>query len=181
MNLTTEIILDKLRPIREQGFPKMYSGEEYVELVQSLGVSEQEWGQLQEGFYEYLQNGKKQLKENELEDALTNLEKALLIRPDNIDTLSAISEIHLRAWQSRGDTHSFEKADYFVNRCLLLAPEHEASQTRLAMLHPKVRVNASPNKMGMVILIAGFLIAMAVGLLVFFVMKADAVGPGVHY
>lgn len=180
MNIATEIILDKLRPIREQGFPKIYSGDDYVELVQSLGVNEAEWGQLQEAFYAYLQQGKQQLKDKELEDALRNLEKALLIRPDDVDTLSAMSEIYLRLWQENGDSDTFAKADDFASRCLLLQPEHEAAQTRLAVLHPKVRVNTSANKMKILIMVAAFLVAMAVGLLVFFLMRTDA-GMGGHY
>ena len=181
MSISVENILDKLRPIREQGFPKVYSGDEYVELVQSLGVSEQEWGQLQEGFYEYLEKSKTYLKDNELENALLNIEKALLIRPNDVDTLSAISEIYLRRWQEKGDTHSFEKADYFANRCLMLKPEHEASQTRLAVLHPKVMVRKSNPVMTVLMVVIALLVVMTVAVVVFVLMHGSGGGPGVHY
>lgn len=181
MNIQTEIILDKLRPIREQGFLEIRQGDEYMELVQSLGVSEEEWGQLQEAFYDYLRHGKNYLQEHNLEDALKNLEKALLIRPDDIDTLSALSEVHLRFWQKKVDVASHQKADYFVKRCLAIWPEHEASQTRMAILHPKVTVNATARSAGVYIAIAAVIIALAMGILVFLTIREGAPMNEPHY
>jgi tetratricopeptide (TPR) repeat protein len=174
--MKTEIILDKLRPIREEGFPELYKEEEYIDLVQSLGVDEAEWQQLQEAFGEFLQEGKKQLQENQLEEAQELLEKALLIRQDDVETLSALSEVHLRLWRNNGSADDSYKAERYARRCLLIQPDHEAAQTRLAIIRPNVNIEGSANSKRVIILVA-LMVALALMGIIAYMVLANAAPP----
>lgn len=174
--MNTEIILEKLRPIREEGFPELYKEEEYIDLVQSLGVDEGEWQQLQEAFGEFLQAGKKALQENQLNIAREFLEKALLIRQANVEVLSALSEVHLRLWRKEGLAEDAYKAERYASRCLIIQPDHEAAQTRLAILRPNVNVEGSASSKRIMLLIAIAVALMLLGV-IFYIVSANAAPP----
>lgn len=183
MNIQTEIILDKLRPLLEQGLPEMYKDSEYTELVMSFGVNETEWHQLQEAYNDYLTRGKNALKEGDLNNAAKILEKAVLIRPNDLDGLSALSEVYLRLWQQNPDAaHYSDKSLALVQRCLHISPEHEASQTRLAVLRPQVSIASSKSSRVVLFLaITVALIILAAGLLVFLTFKGSDASAGSHF
>lgn len=142
--------------------------------MQSLGVDEEEWQQLQEAFGELLQEGKKALQEEQLNSAQDFLEKALLIRQDNVETLSALSEVHLRLWRKQGLAQDSYKAERYANRCLMIQPDHEAAQTRLAILRPNVNVETSASSKRIIILIAIAVALILLGFIFYFVMSMAA-------
>jgi len=183
MNIQAEIILDKLRPLREQGLPEMYNDSEYAKLVMSFGVNEAEWHQLQEAYNDYLVRGKNMLKEGDLNEAARILEKAILIRPNELDGLSALSEAYLRLWQQNPDVAYYsDNSLALVQRCLHISPEHEASQTRLAVLRPQVRIASAKSSTVILIFAIGLALAfIGAGLILFLAYKIAAPSAGSHF
>jgi len=64
----------------------------------------------------------------------------------------------------------------------MLMPDHEASQTRMAVLHPKILVDKNTQNKLLIIIIGGLIVAMALGIIVYTMMRLDPVAnPGNHF
>jgi tetratricopeptide (TPR) repeat protein len=182
MNLQAEIILDKLRPLKEKGLPELYNDREYTDLIMSFGLNESEWHILQESFFDYLNTGKSYLKNGDLEDAANTLEKAVVIKPNNLEVLSALCEVYLQLWQQNPEEAIYsDRSLKLVNRCLEISPDHEASHTRLTILRPKVKIADVKIKRVIIIgAVALTIILLAVGMM-FFILNRSGGGPGSNF
>ncbi|MCU0436952.1 MAG: hypothetical protein MUC49_03495 [Raineya sp.] len=97
---------------------------EKKEIALELGFSEEEWQAFLDSFQAHLERGKTYLELHNYTEAISELQEALVIQPENIDVLSHISWAYLGLFHNKKRKSDKIKALDYAKECLQYAPKN---------------------------------------------------------
>ncbi|GAB4395989.1 MAG: hypothetical protein OHK0053_08270 [Microscillaceae bacterium] len=97
---------------------------EKKEIALELGFSETDWQAVLDSFAAHFERGKAFLVRDNFQEAIPELQEALLIQPENTEALSKLALAHLGLYRhKKGKLHK-EKALQFARECLQYDPDN---------------------------------------------------------
>ncbi|MDF1739520.1 MAG: SUMF1/EgtB/PvdO family nonheme iron enzyme [Verrucomicrobiales bacterium] len=88
------------------------------------GLTEADWEKLGERLNEHSVRGRNFLEQGNFEEAVVDLEEAVILAPYSADILYACGLAHLGLWQKSGKESDRVRADELFRKCLELEPSH---------------------------------------------------------
>ena len=136
-------ILKKLEPVRAKLLKDSYTELEQKELVLAMGVTEWEWNKLHANYGDFMARASGFIKHAMPEDAIKELDAAILIMPSDFDLHFAYSQAYLQLWKKQQTKNYEQKTEFHARKCLQINSENEKAIRILAQLQNK---NTSSNR-----------------------------------
>ncbi|MGD1842967.1 MAG: tetratricopeptide repeat protein [Thermonemataceae bacterium] len=133
-NKVSQAYIQKLLNIQKLNLEKPLSEEEMKEVAFGLGMSEEEWQAVQASFQSHLDKGEGYLRYENWEDAIVELEQAVIINPHHVGAMNLLAQGYLVRWQKEGNVEDALKAHYLSRRCLDIDAKHDASLRMITLL-----------------------------------------------
>jgi len=126
---------EKALAIQAQRQEKLTEAEK-KEIALDLGFSEADWQAVLASFDAHLERGKAFLDRENFQEALTELQEALIIQPENTEVLSYIAWTHLGLFRHKKRKQDREKALLYARECLRYAPSHPLTHQVIDAFNP---------------------------------------------
>lgn len=135
-----EAYFQKILQIKDQR--KGVSEAELKEIALELGMSENEWREVQKVARGHIDRGYNFLDHNNEEDALKEFEQALVVYPDDARALYGIAHIHERWFLEKGKAENKTEALQYAHDTLQADPAHANAARLISYLKNKKPVTA---------------------------------------
>lgn len=145
---------------------------ELKELAISMGVSEEEWDEMQAKAHVHLKLAQGHLKARNFNDAIADAEKATEINPYLPKSNSVLSKSYQMLWLEDEDEKAREKAEYYARKELLTDPNDQIAINVLSAINKYKKNMGSEAKSKKTFLIIGGGILL-IGLLFYFINSSS--------
>ncbi|MEM7018021.1 MAG: hypothetical protein AAF512_11875, partial [Pseudomonadota bacterium] len=116
--------------------------DELKDVAQNLGMSEGDWEAIQATFDAHLERGLGYLKYDNWEDAIAELDQAIILNPSHLAALFGLAQAQQKRWEATGDEVTKNKAEVHAKKCLDIDPGHDPALRLLSELkQPKTSTN----------------------------------------
>ena len=95
------------------------------EIALELGLTESDLARADEQAQQHSVRAESMAAHGRYEDAITEYREALILRPEHLETMSALAWVHRRNWGSTGQEESRAAARSLAYRCLAIEPQHD--------------------------------------------------------
>lgn len=109
--------------------------DELKEIALKSGLSEADWEKLSERLSAHAIRGRNFLEQGNFEDAVIDLEEAVILAPYSADILYECGLAHLGLWQKSGKESDRARADELLRKCLELEPSHAGAAEGITELN----------------------------------------------
>ena len=123
MSKSHQDFFEKALAIQAQRREKLSEAEK-KEIALDLGFSEDDWQAVLASFEGHLERAKHFLNRQNYQEALPELEEALIIQPENVEALSQIAWAYLGLFQYKKRRQDKDKALQYARECLQYAPDN---------------------------------------------------------
>lgn len=96
------------------------------------GLTEDDWDRLRERLQAHLDKGRNFLEFGNCDDAVTELDQAVILAPYRIDVLYHCGQAHLLHWEKNRNEENRRRAVELFEQCLRLEPGHEGAAEGLS-------------------------------------------------
>lgn len=117
---------------------------ELKELAISMGMSEEEWDQLQLQAIDHLNTAQKHLNARNFDDAIASAEQATAINPYLKNSNSVLAKSYQMLWVEDQNPEALKKAEYYARKELLSDPNDQVAINVLSAIN-KGKKNASSD------------------------------------
>lgn len=135
---------------------------ELKELAISMGMSEEEWDELQQKAHVHLKLAEDHLKARNFDQAIADAEKATAINPYIPNGNSILAKSYQMLWLEDDDASAREKAEYYARKELLTDPNDTLAINVLAAINKKKKIGTGDAKSRKNYLIIGGVIVLLV-------------------
>ena len=140
------------------------------EIATEIGMSEDDWEDVQKAYGEHLERGSGFFSHNNYDDALSEYQQALMLHPDSMDTLFGLATAHEGRFLITGSRTDMEMAIKFASRCLHISPNHQGALELISNMKKK---EIAPRKKRTALLLSLVLSAAAIiGLIVMVFLRS---------
>lgn len=101
-----------------------FSDKELKEIALEAGLTEEAWKRSQQQARDHLNRGKAYTGSGNWTDAATELEQAAVLMPNSAEANFLAAQAFLRRKSMADQTQDHEKAEYYLNRSLLISPAY---------------------------------------------------------
>lgn len=119
---------------------------ELKELAISMGLSEEEWDELQKKAHVHLQLAQDHLKARNFNDAIADAEKATEINPYLPNSNSVLAKSYQMLWLEDEDEKAREKAEYYARKELLTDPNDQIAINVLSTINKNKKIAGTEAK-----------------------------------
>lgn len=145
---------------------------ELKELAISMGLSEEEWDELQAKAHVHLKMAQDHLMARNFNDAIADAEKATQINPYLPNSNSVLAKSYQMLWLEDDDEKAREKAEYYARKELLTDPTDQIAINVLSAINKNKKIAGSESKSKKLFLyLGGGVLAL---LLIFYFMKSSS-------
>jgi tetratricopeptide (TPR) repeat protein len=116
--------VEKLNDIQQERKEKPLSQEEMKIIAESLGMNEQDWKAVRESFQAHLDRASSFLKHENWEDAIIELEQALILQRNDEYVLYGLALAYMNRWREYRKKQDNERAENFIRQVLQLFPQN---------------------------------------------------------
>lgn len=120
--------------------------EELKELALSMGMSENEWDDLQKKAYEYLRLAEDHLRARNFEAAIEEAEKTTAINPYIANGNSVLAKAYQMLWLEDDYSDARDKAEYYARKELLSDPKDTVAIKVLSAINKKKKTGNKDAK-----------------------------------
>lgn len=145
---------------------------ELKELAISMGLSEEEWDEMQAKAHIHLKLAQDHLKARNFNDAIADAEKATEINPYLPNSNSVLAKSYQMLWLEDEDEKAREKAEYYARKELLTDPNDQIAINVLSAINKNKKNVGSEAKTKKTFLIIGGGILL-IGLLFYFINSSS--------
>ena len=145
---------------------------ELKELAISMGLSEEEWDEMQANAHIHLKLAQDHLKARNFNDAIADAEKATEINPYLPNSNSVLAKSYQMLWLEDEDEKAREKAEYYARKELLTDPNDQIAINVLSAINKNKKNVGSEAKTKKTFLIIGGGILL-IGLLFYFINSSS--------
>lgn len=135
---------------------------ELKELAISMGMSEEEWDELQQKAHVHLKLAEDHLRARNFDQAIADAEKATAINPYIPNGNSILAKSYQMLWLEDDDAAAREKAEYYARKELLTDPNDTVAINVLAAINKKKKIGSGDAKSRKNYLIIGGVIVLFV-------------------
>lgn len=141
---------------------------ELKELAISMGMTEEEWNELQKKAHEHLKAADDHLKARNFREAITEADKATAINPYIKNSNAVLAKAYLMLWLETHEDEHRDKAEFHARRELKVDPRDQIAVNVLSTIDKKRRILAGDkNDLKRIFLIVGgILILVFVGVFI---------------
>ncbi len=121
---------------------------ELREIGQELGMSDEDWQNLQQNFQDHLHKGKSFAQYKNWEDAIAELEVAESLHPYNTEVLANLAEAYKRRWLAKEGKLDRARAEVLARRLLEVEPTNQTAIRLISSLreHTELKSKKKENK-----------------------------------
>ena len=128
----------RIRDIRNQRPHRPLKPEEIRQIALDLGMTEDEWQQLQETAAAHRARGQGFLKHGTWDEAVAELSRAAALYPDHLDTMFLLAQAYRGRWLAEHAEVDRQQAVDLARRCLEVEPAHDPSLVMVGELEAEV-------------------------------------------
>ncbi|MBD3638751.1 MAG: LemA family protein [Crocinitomicaceae bacterium] len=142
---------------------------ELKELAISMGLTEEQWNDLQTKAHEHLKAADDHLKARNFREAITEAEKATAINPYIENSNAVLAKAYMMLWlQTHEDLHR-DKAEFHARRELKVDPRDQIAVNVLSTIDKKRRILAgdSNNRKRLLIIVGVVIVAIILAVILF--------------
>ena len=119
------------------------SEKDLKEIALESGLTEEDWKRSQQNAKEHLQRGKAYSNTTNWEDAAAELEQAAMLMPNSAEASYLAAQAFLHRGNILNQSQDYEKADYYLNRSLLISPTYGEALRLKTELNNRKRVSTN--------------------------------------
>ncbi|NJK50474.1 hypothetical protein HC931_22220 [Candidatus Gracilibacteria bacterium] len=132
-NHAVEIYIQRVTEL-SQSVRRIPTSEELEKLAVELGISKEEIEAAQKQSQDNLIRAKSYLSLKHWEDAIAELQEALVFSPSNLEILTSLATAYLGRWYKYHRQEDEQNIRDTIRQCFAIKPDHEESLSLLAIL-----------------------------------------------
>ncbi len=158
-----EKYIQKILDIQNEEKDMPLSEIELKEIALEMGMSESDWEAIQETFNAHLTRGIGYLNYKNWDDAINELEQAIILNPNHLKVLSNLAIGYTKLWEETHNETDKEKAEYYAKKCLEINPSDDfsirlISNLKVVQKYKQKAINKSSLALLAIIILIGMLI-----------------------
>lgn len=153
-----EAFLSKALEVEMEDPTRQLTGEDLKSIALKSGLTENDWTRLMNRVDEHFEKGRNFLEFGNHEDAVAELDQAVVLAPYRVDILYQCGKAHQLRSEKEGHKASGTRAEELFEQCLRLEPHHDGAAKGLSQLRLR---GAAKKKMRhrVLVLLAALVIA----------------------
>jgi hypothetical protein len=169
-----EAFVEKITQLRESEEKRAYTREELKTIALGMGLSEEDWAEIQETASDHGIRGRGFLKYGNWGDAIRELGQAAILVPGDSDLYLNLGRAHAGRFRAEGNAEDRDQAIRWAEACLNLDPDREeairlvselkAGRRSSAGEKPKADRGKPPSRALILAVMTSILILMGLGL-----------------
>lgn len=133
--------------------------------VEEVGMTAQQWEQLQEKYQQYFHRGQSFAEFENWKEAIEEYEQALALRPNQLPLLYELARAYKNLFSDSLDRNDRRRAEFYAKKCLHLAPQFsKASEVLKEVQIIAKRLQQKPKRKGIFTLRNSLLLLVVSGL-----------------
>jgi tetratricopeptide (TPR) repeat protein len=148
--------VEKLNVIQQERKEKPLSQEEMKIIAESLGMNEQDWRAVRETFQAHLARASSFLKHENWEDAITELEQALILQRNDENVLYGLALAYMNRWREYHKKQDNERAENFVRQVLQHYPQNAQAARLLSDFRKEEKVYSNKKRQQTIVSVLSF-------------------------
>ncbi|GAB4338612.1 MAG: hypothetical protein OHK0038_17400 [Flammeovirgaceae bacterium] len=148
--------VDKINAIQQERKEKPLSQEEMKIIAESLGMNEQDWKAVRDAFQAHLLRASSFLKHENWEDAITELEQALILQRNDENVLYGLALAYMNRWREYHKKQDSQRAENFVKQVLQHYPQNTHAARLLSDFRKEEKIYTAKKRQQTIISILSF-------------------------
>jgi tetratricopeptide (TPR) repeat protein len=136
-NHAVEIYIQRVTEL-SQSVRRIPTSEELEKLAVELGISNEEIEAAQKQSQDHLIRAKSYLSLKHWDDAIAELQEALVFNPSNLEILTSLATAYLGRWYKHHRLEDEQNIRDTIRQCFAIKPDHEESLNILATLDREI-------------------------------------------